>query len=661
MMRAAVLVCVMSGALTLAGCGREEASPGFRTLNAGYSRVSSRILAREIPVPTRANLDYAAYAANVMLWDSPADTVRLARAPGAEGLRFGGLLADFRQTAEELPVSEAARKAPLHWKPALDFLLEQDFESARPLAEAYGRVAAERWGFEGDAPPLVEFAELYLGDEDSTAWVRLEWKPWASPAPSGWKDGDGDGFREAYARLDGSRFTPKLIALLRGGYSTRVLSEAEAIDYGHQLAAYWYPSRNTDFQDLRGSGPWPGNEVEADVRGELKGGTVPQPLFALRGKPKGTPVYFVVSIPGFGAERPAGSGASTDRGAPTAGRAVADNLGEYLSSIRDRETSLLADAGGTWDAWGARLAPFRRDVSDLLQSQPVSVMAFQGRRGVLLFRRELEYLLAGDLQKLPRDKNPIEAIVSLRDSLASLGIDFLFVPIPTKQDVYPDLVSASGTGTAGGVAQPYFRKMLLDLSDRQVETVDILSLFRDSARGGGELLYQRQDTHWTSRGLKIAAGALAERVMSYAWFGETYPEEVRYVTRDTAFAQLGDLYDRLPATLRSGVGPEKLQASRVFLPEGGAPYQNDPGAPVLVLGDSYAGVFELTGCRNAGVSAHLARAMGGPVDLIMGWGGGPEAPRKLRRAGPEALAGKRLVIWMMSARDLFVYPGGWGR
>jgi alginate O-acetyltransferase complex protein AlgJ len=261
---------------------------------------------------------------------------------------------------------------------------------------------------------------------------------------------------------------------------------------------------------------------------------------------------------------------------------------------------------------------------------------------------------------LPRDRNPIETIVALRDSLAALGIDFLFVPIPTKQDVYPELVSRATVGKAGGVPQPYLRKVLLDLSERQVETIDLLTLFQEAARAEKESLYLRQDTHWSSRGLQTAAGALAERVMSYAWFGEVYPEEIGYATRDTSFAQLGDLYERLPAAARSGLGPETVRGSRVILPDGSL-YQDSPEAPVLVLGDSYTGVFQLTGCRHAGVTAHLARALGGPVDLIMGWGGGPEAPAKLRRAGPEGLKGKRLVIWMMSARDLFVYPGGWSR
>lgn len=644
----------LAGFLALAGSGcGEKRVPGFRTLNPGYSRLSSPVLVREIDIPTRAQLDGAAYSANALLWDA-ADTVRLPRAPGPKDLRFGGLLTELRASPEDLPLTRGERMAVMAWRPSLDFLLEQDFEAARPLAEAYGTVLAERWGFRGDAPPFAEFTELHLASRDSSVWVKLEWRPWARPAPASLRDVDGDGFVEIYGRVNPRLLTPALFARLAGDYSTRVLNEEEIVDYGRQLAALWYPSRNTDFQDLRGRGEWPGEDVEAGMKAALNGARIDQPLFALRGKPHGSPMYFVVRVPGLGGKRVENKGAPA---ASTAGRAVADNLGEYLSSIQDRETALLADAGrGSWQAWSARVAPFRSDVEARLKSQPASVNAFEGERGFLLFRRELEYLLAGDLQNLPRSRNPLETIVALRDSLAALGIDFLFVPIPTKQDVYPELVSRRGSTLPGGTAQPYFRKVLLDLSRRRVETVDLLSLFRDAGEDG---LYQKQDTHWSPQGLQLAASALGERVMSYAWFGEAYPQEVRYATRDTAYAQLGDLHGRLPAARQAAFGPEPLRASRVLLP-GGAPYADEASAPVLVLGDSYTGVFQLTGCRSAGVTAHLAKTLGGPVDLIMGWGGGPEAPNKLRRAGGEALQGKRLVIWMMSARDLFVYPEGWG-
>ncbi len=656
------LCVIASFAVVLWGCQREiHISSPVKTLNPGYNRMSSRALVREVASPTRANLDYAVYSADVMLWNAPGDTVRLPHGVTREDLRFGDFLGEIHPDVGDIPVTEVERASPLHWKPVLEYLLEQAFDEARSLAEGYGKVTAERFGFSGDVPaPLIEFADLYLATKDSSVWIKIECKPWMLPMPEGLHDGDGDGVPEGFARLDASKFTPKLFSLLRGEYASKVLTEAEVIDWGHQLAAYWYPSRNTDFQDLRGLGSWPGEAVEAEVKREFPGRNFPQPVFALRGKPHGQPVYFVLAVPGMGVKSPPTPQGGKEGNQSNGPVSVSDNIGEYLASIRDREKSLLTKQGkGSWDRWRGKLAPYHREVSALLATQPASVMALPGRKAFLLFRRELEYLLADDLQKLPPEKNPLAAIASLRDSLAALGIDFLFVPIPTKLDVYPGLVSASGVKLPGGTTQPFFRKVLLDLAGKQVETVDLLTPFQEAAHGGDDSVYQRQDTHWTAHGLETVAKTLAERVMGYAWFGEAYPEEIHYSVRDTVFSQLGDLYDRLPSDARSGIRPEVLSARRVLLPDGQL-YQDRPDAPVLVLGDSYTGVFELTGCRNAGVTAHLAKGLAGPVDLIMGWGGGPEAPNKLRRAGPEALKGKRLVIWMMSVRDLFVYPGGWG-
>ncbi len=633
-------------------------SPADKTLNAGYRRTASRVLVREVDVPTLAHLDHAAYAADVMLWNPSQDTVRLPRALTAADLGFDGLIRDFKSSVGELPLSDSERAAPLHWKPALDYLLGDSFTLVRDLAEAYGRVTAAHFGYPGDVPaPLVEFTDLYLSHQDSSAWVKVELKPWVRPVPALMHDADHDGFPAIYAQIDPAKFTPQVYALLRRTYSTHVLSESEVIDYGHQLAAYWYPSRNTDFIDLRGGGSWPDPTVDADVKRELHGQTFPQPVFALRGKPQGLGVYFVLVIPGMGQDKPqAGAAAPMS----VLSRSVSDNLGEYLASIRDHDSSLVAKFGhGSWDAWFHKLDPFHRQVSALLASQPASVEALRGRQGYLLFRRGMEYLLAGDLQKLPPEKNPLTAIVSLRDSLASLGIDFLFVPIPTKADVYPEIISAAAAKLPGATPQPYLRKLLWDLAQHKVETLDLLSKFQTAARQGGDSLYQRQDTHWTAAGLELAAATVGERVMGYSWFGEAYPTEVPYTDHDTVFSQLGDLYDRLPPQARTGLGPEKLRGRQV-VDSTGHYYADAQNAPILVLGDSYTGVYEQTGCRHAGVTARLAKTIGGPVDLIMGWGGGPEAPRKLRLAGPDALKGKRLVIWMMSARDLFAYPGGWG-
>jgi alginate O-acetyltransferase complex protein AlgJ len=61
------------------------------------------------------------------------------------------------------------------------------------------------------------------------------------------------------------------------------------------------------------------------------------------------------------------------------------------------------------------------------------------------------------------------------------------------------------------------------LQESGVEVIDLLPLFLKAKRDDPksiEPLYQKQDTHWTNRGLQIAAAALAQRIKEYSWFTE---------------------------------------------------------------------------------------------------------------------------------------------
>jgi hypothetical protein len=45
----------------------------------------------------------------------------------------------------------------------------------------------------------------------------------------------------------------------------------------------------------------------------------------------------------------------------------------------------------------------------------------------------------------------------------------------------------------------------------------------------------------------------------------------------------------------------------------------------------------------------------------MSYGGGPNVREKLLRRGVDKLGSKKLVIWMMTARDLYDHAEGWPR
>ena len=101
--------------------------------------------------------------------------------------------------------------------------------------------------------------------------------------------------------------------------------------------------------------------------------------------------------------------------------------------------------------------------------------------------------------------------------------------------------------------------------------------------------------------------------------------------------------------------PERAVISRV-LAQDGSPWRSDRGADVLVLGDSFANIYSLASMGwgdSAGLVEHLSYALGRPVDRIVQNDDGAFATREmLQRAGPERLAGKRVVIWQFAAREL---------
>lgn len=643
------------------------AEASVTTVNPNYHRLHSHVLVRSIRKPTLANLDYAAYVENVMLGDSASQTVQLPARVDLAKNTFGGLIQAFHGDIDRTPLTAAEKASPLAWTPCLDLLLQWNFEKSAALANGYAAVTGEHWGDTSDVPMAYqEFTALYLhgqGDK-SEAWALLEFKPWMKSFLPADTHFDAAGFGQIWVKLDPASMTADMIGELRGPYSSQILSEAQVQDWARQLTSRWYPSYNTDITEIQAGQTWPYANSNAKAIADIKGFTVANPLVIFRGRPLEDTLYNVFVVEGMGM---AGLGAAKNTtqasdtgktGAKTLDPSLAGRL-HAIEQAMQQEVKTLG--GGDFPAWRRKLDAFRQRVKIFAKLEPPEIQGLQGRRDFLVFRRELDYLLAPDWDSLASGQKPLSAIIAFKEKLATQGIDFLFVPIPTKLDVYPEMLSDAKPALPGGIAQPYARKVLADLAKAGVETLDLTSLFlqqRRDAAGDTLLLYQKEDTHWTPQGLGLAAKALADRLRGYAWFDSAFVEKRAYTLKDTTYTALGDIQARLSAKAKATIRPETLKATQVFDQEG-KPYEADENSPVLVLGDSYTGVFETVGCRHAGVTAHLAAQLQGPVDLIMGWGGGPEAPEKMAKRGEDYLQPKRVVIWMMSARDLFTYPGQW--
>jgi SGNH hydrolase-like domain, acetyltransferase AlgX len=514
----------------------------------------------------------------------------------------------------------------------------------------------EKWGLglpPGSAGQTL--SELYLHKPASgpaELWAKIEFQPWFKPLSTS-SDQDGDGFPEIYGRLASGIATHGLLEAIEADYQAPILNAKEVKAWANQLSSYWYPSFNTDLIPVGPS--WPDGQTEANIKGELGGRVFEQPTLVLRGKPQGRPTYNVFLI------HDAGEG-----GAPLSTTSAPLNLMKTRPTPKPEPVAraialeLSSQGAGSWPKWAAQAAPFRAAVRRRLKAMPPGSKALAGKDGFLFYKNSLEYVAGGDLEAQPKGKNPLPIIVEFKRELDKLGVDFLFVPVPTKLEVYPEELGPDFQGQTGQVVNPYFRKFMASLAKEGIELIDLLPAFlaQRVVSANSQPLFQYQDTHWTDRGLRLAAELLSSRIKAYPWYTELSKHRQPFSLRETSFTRFGDLQSRLPEAEQKKYSPETLLAHQVLRADE-QPYDDDPDSPIVLLGDSFSGVYELTDPEHAGVSAHVARGISYPLDLVMSYGGGPNVRQKLLRRGEAALGTKKLVIWLMTARDLFNYWENW--
>ncbi|HVY26457.1 MAG TPA: hypothetical protein VHB79_07875 [Polyangiaceae bacterium] len=631
-------------------------SADVTTLNDGYQRTHSRVFVRQVEKPTRAALDYAAYHANFMIADLEPEQPLPAGAKPDTSHAFAGQLelASLTSDIGKTPLSAEERAHPLAFAPLSERLLSRKIEGADALSAVGAAVRNEKWSL--SLPPGVTgqtLSELYLHHASGATpelWAKVEFQPWFSPF-QGSADQDGDGFPEIYGKVRSGVATAALVADIEQDYAGKPLNPAEVKAWANQLSSYWYPSFNTDL--IPAGDRWPDAQTEADIKQELGGRSFDKPAIVLRGKPQGKPTYNVFLV-GDGSQASAAAPSHALKLARTRPSPDTKPLTEALQS------ELTKQGKGDYAKWQAELSPFHDAVRKRLKSLPSKVKALAGEDGFLFYRNGLDYVSGGDLEKQRKGKNPLPIILEFKKELDQLGVDFLFIPVPDKLEVYPEKLDADFKRLDGTVVNPAMRKFLASLSREGVEVVDLLPqlLAAKNTPAKAELLFQHQDTHWTDRGLRLAADLVSARIKRYPWYAELSKHAQTFGQRETTFSRFGDLQSRLPDAEQSKYTPETLVAHQVLRADK-QPYDDDPDSPIVLLGDSFTGVYELTDAEHAGVSAHIARGISYPLDLVMSYGGGPNVRQKLLRRGREALGQKKLIIWMMTARDLYNYWEDW--
>lgn len=276
---------------------------------------------------------------------------------------------------------------------------------------------------------------------------------------------------------------------------------------------------------------------------------------------------------------------------------------------------------------------------------------YVGREGWLFFRPDVD-LLTGSGFLEPGRSDALAALLDFHRQLEARGIALVVVPVPPKTAVAPwALARRAPDPREKLLANPSAAELVRRLETAGIEVLDpwpqLLSIGREP--------YLRTDSHWRPEAMDAVAAELARRLEGLG-LGRGELELRRESVPITAHGDLVRMLE-LPQPER-WLAAETAIVQRV-LDAQGQPWQSDPGAEVLLLGDSFTNVFSqpaLGWGEAGGLAEQLSYHLGRPIDrLAINDGGDLEARRRLAQdlaAGNDRLAGKRVVVYQFAAREL---------
>lgn len=282
--------------------------------------------------------------------------------------------------------------------------------------------------------------------------------------------------------------------------------------------------------------------------------------------------------------------------------------------------------------------------------------AVLGLDGWFFFKPGLAYMVSRDPSPAAKGTNdPVAAIVHFKQQLAAQGIQLLLMPVPNKESIYPDRLSAR-VKPGQAVMSPRTREYMKRLRAEGVEIVDLFGEFGRARQEQGADLYLAQDTHWSPRGVDLAAKAVAKRLGELGWVGAG---STNYQAKATNAVRLGDIVRMLQAPkIEQSITPETVSCSQVVRGEGQL-YTDDPNAEVLVLGDSFMRIYQTDAPLAAGFISHLAKELKQPVFSFVNDGGGATLVREELAIRPILLQKKKVVVWEFVERDFGIAVKGW--
>lgn len=338
-------------------------------------------------------------------------------------------------------------------------------------------------------------------------------------------------------------------------------------------------------------------------------------------------------------------------------------FGTLIIAVFSHHTLLAAD-----NTAKTALAELAKQVAT---AEKESRAAIVGRDGWLFFVPEIRSLSIGTFwgpaatnvsrATKPAYADPLPAIVDFHHQLKGADIELLVVPVPGKAAVYPEAISAQIQLKKGEVPervdvhqQEFYRL----LKEQGVQVIDLVPPFFEYRSKSTEPLFCKSDTHWSGRGIELAADVIAREVQDRPWLKHLPALKLTIESRPVEIT--GDLA-RMVSEKQAAKETVALNFVGTKTGDSLVPVAIDRQSPVLLLGDSYTLIFHdpQLYAQGAGLPDQLARRLGCAVDLIGVRGSGATTTRidLLRRN--DNLRGKKLVIWCFSFREFTESTTGW--
>jgi hypothetical protein len=287
--------------------------------------------------------------------------------------------------------------------------------------------------------------------------------------------------------------------------------------------------------------------------------------------------------------------------------------------------------------------------------------AVVGKDSWLFYRPAVQYLVEPwSLDLAGEQGDVVSAVVSFRDQLAERGIHLLVMPAPNKASIYPDMLTQRAKGRDERVNSKTI-EVMGRLRRAEVEIVDLFALFEQaratSPLDEGTRYYLAQDSHWSPEGMRLAARAVAQRLLDLGWVEKGH---IAYTLKPVTVEHHGDILrmTRVPQIERK-FEPERVHCTQVINRATNELYQDDPNSEVLVLGDSFLRIYRQDEPGAAGFVEHLAYELGFPLAAIVNDGGASTLVRQQLSRNPKLLANKKVVVWEFVERDIRFGTEGW--